>query len=322
MAEKNASTSLRKNHELIALTPGEPAGIGPDITLACVKAHPELPIVVVADRNMMARRAADLGMSDVFEKLHIEHVPRPKPVTPGKPSTENAGYILKTLEIAIDGAKAGRFAAVVTGPVNKAVINQAGTPFTGHTEFFARRCGVDQTVMMLLTPTLRVALASTHVPLADVPRTITQANLKRTLHITHQALITRFHIEKPRIIVCGLNPHAGEDGHMGTEEQTIIIPALNECRAKGMDLIGPLPADTAFTPRCLHNTHAVLAMFHDQGLPVLKAQGFGNAVNVTLGLPIIRTSVDHGTAFSLAGMGTADHTSLLEAIKLAQKMAQ
>jgi len=242
------------------------------------------------------------------------------PVEPGRLETPNARYVLTTLATACDGCLDGRYAAMVTAPVHKGIINDAGLPFSGHTEFLAERCGAEP-VMMLAAPGLRVALATTHLPLAAVPAAITRERLTRVLTILADGLRTRFHLPHPRILVCGLNPHAGEGGHLGHEEQKVIGPVLDGLRDRGLDLIGPLPADTAFVPRQLAAADAVLAMYHDQGLPVLKHLGFGRAVNVTLGLPIIRSSVDHGTALDLAGTGRIDVGSLEAALALALEMA-
>ena len=241
---------------------------------------------------------------------------------PGQMSVANADYVLKTLDVAIDGCLSGEFDAMVTGPVNKAIINDAGHPFTGHTEYLAQRAGVERVVMMLTAGDLRVALATTHLPLAAVPGAIDQRLLEQTLTIIDHDLRRYFGFSQPRIAVCGLNPHAGESGHLGREEIDIISPAIEAMRAKGLSLLGPLPADTAFTPEALKHCDVVLAMYHDQGLPVLKHAGFGKAVNITLGLPFIRTSVDHGTALDLAGTGKANTDSLNEALGSALSMAR
>ena len=243
------------------------------------------------------------------------------PVHAGELDRRNAAYVLETLRVATDATLAGDFDAFVTGPVHKGVINDSGIAFSGHTEFLAERCGCDLTVMMLATEGLRVALATTHLPLAEVPAAITQESLTQIIDILDADLTAKFGVANPRIVVCGLNPHAGEGGHLGREEIETIEPVLNKLRARGIDLIGPLPADTLFTPRHLDDADAVLSMFHDQGLPVLKFKGFGAAVNVTLGLPIVRTSVDHGTALDLAGKGTASSGSLAYAIETARSMA-
>ncbi|EDL0400541.1 4-hydroxythreonine-4-phosphate dehydrogenase, partial [Salmonella enterica subsp. enterica serovar Schwarzengrund] len=242
------------------------------------------------------------------------------PAIPGQLTVENGPYVVETLARACDGCLNGEFAALITGPVHKGVINDAGIPFTGHTEFFEERSQAKKVVMMLATEELRVALATTHLPLRAIADAITPALLHEVIAILHHDLRTKFGIAEPRILVCGLNPHAGEGGHMGTEEIDTIIPVLDELRAQGMKLNGPLPADTLFQPKYLDNADAVLAMYHDQGLPVLKYQGFGRGVNITLGLPFIRTSVDHGTALELAGRGKADVGSFITALNLAIKM--
>ena len=247
-------------------------------------------------------------------------VPLAVPCQPGTLDQRNATYVLDTLRLAGEGCLAGHFSAVVTAPVHKGIINDAGVPFSGHTEFFAELTHTEQVVMMLACPGLRVALATTHLPLRAVADAITPSLLERVIGILQADLISKFGITAPRILVCGLNPHAGEDGHLGREELDIIIPTLNRLRAQGMDLVGPLPADTLFTPKHLDQADAVLAMYHDQGLPVLKHKGFGQAVNITLGMPIIRTSVDHGTALDLAGKGTANAGSLLVAMDTAAQM--
>lgn len=242
-------------------------------------------------------------------------------IIPGKPSTDNAAYVLSAIDTATDACVAGEFSGMVTGPVHKAVINQAGYAFSGHTEYIAARCGDVFPVMMLMNQTLRVALVTTHIPLSQVPETITSTLVETVIAIVHSDLITKFGISSPRILVCGLNPHAGEQGYLGHEEIDHIEPVINKLRLQGMLINGPLPADTAFTPDSLKNTDVVISMFHDQGLPVLKSLGFGETVNITLGLPIIRTSVDHGTAFELAGTGKAKDSSLLAAITCAASLA-
>lgn len=325
----------------IAVTAGEPAGIGPDILLVAAAQSHALPLVAIADRDLLAERAEVLGLkvrltdeTDAMEHspapanagrsvtLAVRHCPLRTPVRPGTLNPENAAYVLETLDIAIDGCQRGDYAAVVTCPVQKSVINDAGIPFSGHTEYFAEKTGTEHVVMLLAAGDLRVALATTHLPLSRVPAAITRDGLRRTLHILHHDLHQRFGIERPRIAVLGLNPHAGEGGHLGREEIDTIGPVLEELRASGLQLVGPLPADTAFTPRALKGMDAVLAMYHDQGLPVLKYAGFGKAVNITLGLPIVRTSVDHGTALDLAGTGKAEAGSLVEAIAQAVKIGR
>ncbi|QMV52953.1 4-hydroxythreonine-4-phosphate dehydrogenase PdxA [Ewingella americana] len=319
----------------LVVTPGEPAGVGPDLVLALAQQAWPVELVVCADPALLLERAQILGLNIELREHQPDAAPQPQaagtltvlpvktavPVTAGQLNVANAGYVVETLARACDGAINGEFAALVTGPVQKSIINDAGIPFIGHTEFFADRSHCDRVVMMLATEELRVALATTHLPLLDVPAAITRQSLHEVITILHHDLQTKFGITDPQIYVCGLNPHAGEGGHMGHEEIDTIIPALNELREKGMSLIGPLPADTLFQPKYLQHADAVLSMYHDQGLPVLKYQGFGRAVNITLGLPFIRTSVDHGTALELAATGTADAGSFKTAINLAIRMA-
>lgn len=324
------SSRSRSEPAALALTPGEPAGIGPDLLVTLAQEGFAEPLVVIADPALLLERAERLALP--LQVLPPDAAPSPAgalrvlPVTlaaravPGQPDTRNAPYVLQTLRIAVEGCRSGRFSGLVTGPVHKAVINAAGIPFSGHTEFLAEATGTPRVVMMLATPGLRVALATTHLPLKDVPAAIQPAALGETLRILHAALRERFGIPAPRILVAGLNPHAGEGGYLGREEIDVIIPCLETLRAEGLRLEGPLPADTLFTPRHLDTADAVLAMYHDQGLPVLKHAGFGNAVNVTLGLPIVRTSVDHGTALDLAGRGGADTGSLRYALQVAREM--
>lgn len=319
----------------LALTPGEPAGIGPDlcIQLAQMPAA-DYRLVVIADPALLQARAqllklplqmrayrADDSTPLRTGELCVLPLALATPCQPGMPDSRNAAYVLATLERAVEGCQHSEFAALVTGPVQKSIINEAGIPFSGHTEFLAERCQVPRVVMMLATPQLRVALATTHLPLSAVPAAITQPLLEEVLTILQHDLIHKFGIPQPRILVAGLNPHAGEGGHLGREEIEIITPVLEKLRARGMQLKGPLPADTLFTPHYLQHADAVLAMYHDQGLPVLKYQGFGTAVNITLGLPFIRTSVDHGTALDLAGSGKAHTGSLLAALNMAATMA-
>jgi 4-hydroxythreonine-4-phosphate dehydrogenase len=315
----------------IAITPGEPAGIGPDLCIMLAQQAHDVELVAVADPSLLEARAAQLGLALTLDACNLSQAPQPQmrgilkvmplklrsPVRCGKADPANADYVLDSLRIAVRGCQDGNFAAMVTGPVHKGVINDAGIPFSGHTEFLADITTTPQVVMMLLTEGLRVALATTHVPLKDVSAAITTPHLEGVIRILHHDLQIRFGIADPRIIVCGLNPHAGEGGHLGSEEQTIIEPLLHRMRGEGMTLIGPLPADTLFIPKYLDHADAVLAMYHDQGLPVLKYKGFGKAVNITLGLPIVRTSVDHGTALELAGSGQADASSLEAALRLA-----
>ena len=319
----------------LALTPGEPAGIGPDLVVRLARQGSASQLVAIADPDLLAARAARLGLEILLEPFDPERPPAPatpgrlavlpvalkRPATPGRLDADNAPYVLETLAKACDGCLDGTFDALVTGPVHKGVINEAGIAFTGHTEFLAERCGAEP-VMMLATPGLRVALATTHLPLSRVCAAITREHLGRVIAILHRDLVERFGIAHPRVLVCGLNPHAGEGGHLGREEIEVIEPVLREGRDRGWNLIGPLPADTAFVPERLAEADAVLAMYHDQGLPVLKHLGFGRAVNVTLGLPIIRASVDHGTALDLAGTDRADLGSLLTAVQVASEMAR
>ncbi|WP_303904914.1 4-hydroxythreonine-4-phosphate dehydrogenase PdxA [Thiohalomonas denitrificans] len=318
-----------------ALTPGEPAGIGPDLVVRLCQAARDEEWVAVADPELLESRARTLGLKVELEpfrtdaavtcepgRLCVLPVPLERGVIPGHLQPGNACYVLQTLESAVDGCIAHHFDGLVTGPVHKGVINEAGVAFTGHTEFLAERTGTRQVVMMLATPGLRVALATTHLPLSAVSTAITRESLTETLTIVDHSLRTRFGLARPRILVCGLNPHAGEGGHLGREEIDVIEPVLDVLRRRGMALVGPLPADTAFTPGALAEADVVLAMYHDQGLPVLKHKGFGRAVNVTLGLPIVRTSVDHGTALDLAGTGRADPGSLLYALDVARQMTK
>jgi 4-hydroxythreonine-4-phosphate dehydrogenase len=317
----------------LALTAGEPAGIGPDLCVQIAQLGLPLRLVVVADRGLLEERARLLrlpleitdypSLSEIKPgtgALHVLHIPLTEPASPGELNSANARYVLKTLERAAQGCLNGEFDAVVTAPVNKSIINDADIPFTGHTEYLAQLTN-SEAVMMLTGGGMRVTLATTHLPLKDVAAAITGDKLEQKLRIIQHDLITRFAIPKPRIAVAGLNPHAGEAGHLGREEIDTIIPALDKLRAEGMDLIGPLPADTLFNPSKLKEYDCIFAMYHDQGLPVLKHASFGTAVNVTLGLPIIRTSVDHGTALELAGTGRADPGSLLAAIEMAASLA-
>ncbi len=302
---------------VVAVTSGEPAGIGPDICLALAGRELSADIVVIGDAAMLEARAAALGVTTLPS---IVHVPAPAPVAAGRLDVRNARYVLDVLDRAIDGCIDGTYAAMVTAPVQKSVINDAGIPFTGHTEYLAERAHAD-VVMMLAGGGLRVALATTHLALHDVPAAITSDGVERVLRIVDRDLRARFRIGRPRILVAGLNPHSGEGGHMGREEIDVLQPLLDRLRAEGLDVVGPLPADTLFTPRTLVGCDCVLAMYHDQGLPVLKYASFGAGVNVTLGLPFVRTSVDHGTALDLAGTGRADPGSLFEAIEVALAMA-
>jgi 4-hydroxythreonine-4-phosphate dehydrogenase len=318
----------------IAVTSGEPAGIGPDLCLMAVQS-PCKELVFIGDPAVMAARADTLGLplhlnllddpasplESGAHTMNLLPVTASTPVTAGHLDPGNSRHVLAILDAAIDGCRAGDFAAMVTAPLHKGVINDAGIPFTGHTEYLAEKTA-GHPVMMLACPGLRVALATTHLPLRDVADAITKELLLKVMRILHHDLQTKFGIREPRIFVCGLNPHAGEGGHLGTEEITTISPVLEALREEGISNIGPLPADTLFTPRYLDEADAVLAMYHDQGLPVLKHMGFGRAVNITLGIPLIRTSVDHGTALDLAGTGRADAGSMTAAINYARNMIQ
>ncbi len=319
----------------LAITPGEPAGIGPDLVIKISQQSFAAELVIIADPNLLSSRAKQLGINvDIvhYDKtsppqtacpgvLNVLPVPLKDTVHAGQLTPANAAYVLETLRIATEKTRHGEFSALVTGPVHKGIINDAGVHFTGHTEFLANLSQTHQVVMLLMTGKLRIALATTHLPLQDVAQQITQKRLEKTIRILHHDLQLKWAINHPHIVVCGLNPHAGEDGHLGREEIDIIIPVLEKLRTQGLSIDGPIPADTAFIPDRLQKTDAFLAMYHDQGLPVLKYAGFGQAVNVTLGLPFIRTSVDHGTALPLAGLGSADPTSLIEAIQSAIAMS-
>ncbi|MDP1734296.1 MAG: 4-hydroxythreonine-4-phosphate dehydrogenase PdxA [Sulfuritalea sp.] len=303
----------------IAVTSGEPAGIGPDICLRLAERSWPVRLVVLGDRELFAERAQQLGLD--AKAIEIRHVPLQNSARAGRLDAANAPYVLDMLDVALDGCVHGDYAAMVTAPVQKSVINDAGIAFTGHTEYLAERTGTARVVMMLAGAGLRVALATTHLALKDVPAAITCSDLETTIRILHADLRNKFGIARPRILVAGLNPHAGEGGHMGREEIEVIGPVLDKLRTEGMDLIGPLPADTLFTKNVLAGSDAQLAMYHDQGLAVLKYAAFDEGINVTLGLPIIRTSVDHGTALDLAGTGRASPTSLFAAIDAAIDMS-
>lgn len=328
----------------IAITCGEPAGIGPEISIrAAWELREEINGVLIGDAALLSLIAREIdpairllalatqalrnsGLPSLQrDQLAVIDCPLAGPAVPGKLDARNGKAVLQTLDVAIKGALQQQFDAVVTAPLQKSTINDAGVPFTGHTEYFAEKTGTAQVVMMLAggNPMLRVALATTHLPLKDVPAAITFDNLSRTLDIVHRDLQRKFDLPKPRILVTGLNPHAGEGGYLGREEIDVITPVLQAAQAKGIDASGPYPADTLFQPKYLQNADCVLAMYHDQGLPVLKYASFGRGVNITLGLPLIRTSVDHGTALDLAaaGLGKADYGSMVEAIKAAAQMA-
>lgn len=318
----------------LALTTGEPAGIGPDLCVQIAQQSLACKLVVIADRALLQMRAQQLklplNLIDVSAttpspheagSLQVLHVPLTEPALPGVLNPANAPYVLTMLNHAVEGCQTGRFDGMVTAPVHKGVINDAGIPFTGHTEYLAELTH-SSVVMMLVGGGMRVTLATTHLPLKDVAAAITADSLESKLRIIQRDLVTRFLLDKPRIAVAGLNPHAGESGHLGREEIDIIIPVLNKLRAEGMHLVGPVPADTLFNPSQLKHYDCVFTMYHDQGLPVLKHASFGGGINVTLGLPIIRTSVDHGTALELAATGRAHAGSLLAAIEMATQLTQ
>lgn len=318
---------------MLAITPGEPSGVGPEIVLKLAQQHPELPIVAVADPGLLRATADWLGLDIEISlwqpgggpkpgSLLCSPVPLRQKSEPGNPTPENAPYVLDTLRRAVELIHGNNVAALVTGPVHKAIINDAGISFSGHTEFLAGLARVPQVVMMLAAPGLRVALVTTHLPLRKVSDSITPKKLEDVIRITRTSLQQYFGILEPHMQVLGLNPHAGEDGHLGHEDDQVIAPVLTNLRAAGLNLTGPVPADTAFTPPRLANCDAVIAMYHDQGLPVLKHMGFGQSVNITLGLPFIRTSVDHGTALDIAGTGKADESSLIHAVQAALEMTR
>ncbi|NND83011.1 MAG: 4-hydroxythreonine-4-phosphate dehydrogenase PdxA [Gammaproteobacteria bacterium] len=317
---------------MIAYTAGEPAGIGPDIILQLAAQSVLEDVVCIADRELLTSRAEAMGPSMALldypqrpataGELSVLHQPLAKQVRAGEPQVDNVPAVLASLDRAVDGCLTGEFAAMLTGPLHKGIINQAGVAFSGHTEYIAQRTKSTQPVMLLACDDLRVALATTHLPLSAVSGAISEQVICSVCRILHADLRDKYAIKSPRILVCGLNPHAGEGGHLGREEIEIIEPALEKLRAEGIQVIGPLPADTLFTPRYLENADVVLTMYHDQGLPVLKALAFGRAANITLGLPIIRTSVDHGTAFDLAGSGSADIGSLQTALRAARDMVK
>ena len=316
------------------ITSGEPAGIGPDICLSLADRVDERPIVVLADINMLRDRAKILNIeieiieyqqqeqSSALGQLYVEHVPVSEDVVLGELNPQNSAYVLEQLRRSAYYAVEGQSVGVATAPVQKSVINDAGIHFSGHTEYYQEFSGVERVVMMLATKTLRVALATTHLPLREVADAITTQRLHQVIDILIHDLKTKFKIEHPHILVCGLNPHAGEGGYLGHEEIEIINPVLESYRAQGVNMSLSMPADTLFTPEHLKDADVVLAMYHDQGLPVLKSQGFGEAINITLGLPFIRTSVDHGTALSLAGTGLAKSSSLHVAVDLALELAR
>lgn len=321
------------------ITPGEPAGIGPDLIIQLAQSAQDYELVCIADSSMLQQRAQKLGLpltinpydknkaqESIAGNLTVLEEPLSNPSVCGIADKKNAQSQLKALQRAVEGCESGEFSALITGPMHKGIINEANIPFTGHTEYLAELTNTKKVVMMLAAPEsknqLRVALATTHLPLSQVSQAITQENLHEVISIINSEMKKYFSLAEPRILICGLNPHAGEGGHLGMEEIEIIIPVINELKKKGFNLTGPLPADTVFTQPYIENADVILAMYHDQGLPVLKHVGFGAAVNVTLGLPIIRTSVDHGTAFDLAGTGNANAGSLSAAITMAKQMAE
>ncbi|HEU0234286.1 MAG TPA: 4-hydroxythreonine-4-phosphate dehydrogenase PdxA [Gallionella sp.] len=332
----------------LAITAGEPAGIGPDLCVQLAVTPPDVPFVVIADKTLLQQRAAQLGIAlqvhemvsgkwgvvsgdsrgfspsplSTHHSLRVIHIPLAAPCHAGVPDAANSRYVLATLRRAVQGCQTGEFSGMVTAPVHKGIINDAGVPFTGHTEFLSEQTDTELVVMMLIGGGMRVALATTHLPLKNVPATITAPLLENVLRIIRHDLQSRFGIAHPRILVAGLNPHAGEGGYLGREEIEVMIPVLDKLRTEGFNVSAPLPADTLFTPQKLTQCDCVLVMYHDQGLPVLKHASFGQGVNITLGLPIIRTSVDHGTALDLAGTGKTDSGSLFEAIRVAAQMAQ
>ena len=319
----------------IAITTGEPAGIGPDLAVTIAQQSWQVQLVVVASKALIKERAKQLNLPITLQDydasakatpqakstLTILDIPLDQPAIAGTLDTSNGAYVVETLKVASDKNISGEFDAIVTGPVHKGLINKAGVPFSGHTEYFANQANCADVVMMLATPGLRVALVTTHIPLAYVAKAITYERLQKVTRILHQDLKCKFGITSPKIYACGINPHAGEDGHLGREEIDIMIPAFEELRSEGIDIIGPLPADTIFQEKYLSQADAILTMYHDQGLPVLKYKGFGSSVNITLGLPFVRTSVDHGTALELAGTGQADSGSMMEAINTAIYLA-
>lgn len=320
---------------VLAITSGEPAGIGPDLCLQLALNPPEQPLVVLADKNLLQQRAAQLGLDIQLHDyglheapalpsghLRVLHTPVVERIIPGQLNPANSAYVLDLLRRAVAGCQSGEFSAMVTAPVHKGIINDAGIHFTGHTEFLADLTHTGHVVMMLAGGGMRVALATTHLALRDIPDAISAELLENTLRIIQRDFMRRFGMARPRILVAGLNPHAGEGGYLGREEIDFMIPVLDKLRNEGMNVSPPLPADTLFTPQKLAQCDCVLAMYHDQGLPVLKHACFGHGVNVTLGLPVIRTSVDHGTALELAGTGKAETGSLLEAIRTAAEMAR
>lgn len=319
----------------IAITPGEPAGVGPDLVAYVAEKQWDVQIVLIADRRVLAERAAKLGIDVDFVdydlqsneilpqgQVYVLQTDVAEPVQAGELNVKNGPYVVETLTKAAQMSLNGHFDALVTGPVHKGIINKSGMSFSGHTEFFALQSNIKQVVMMLATEGLRVALVTTHIPLAYVAKAITTERLTSVIRLLHAEMVSKYGLANPCIYICGLNPHAGEDGHLGREEIEVMNPVINALKDEGMDLVGPLPADTIFQHKYLSKADVVLAMYHDQGLPVLKYKGFGNSINITLGLPFIRTSVDHGTALDLAGTGDVDSGSLINAINEAINLAQ
>ncbi len=319
----------------IAITAGEPAGIGPDLVITIAQQDWPVQLVVVASAQLLKERAALLSLPLTLVayneniaaapqkagSLTIIDIPLAENCVPGELNSNNGAYVVETLKVACEKNMSGEFDAIVTGPVHKGLINKSGIPFSGHTEYFAHQANCSDVVMMLATEGLRVALVTTHIPLAYVSKAITVERLQKVTRILHHDLTTKFGIQAPKIYACGINPHAGEDGHLGREEIEVMQPAFEALRNEGINIIGPLPADTIFQEKYLTDADAILSMFHDQGLPVLKYKGFGSSVNITLGLPFIRTSVDHGTALELAGKKQADPGSFLEAMRNAIHLA-
>ncbi len=314
----------------LALTPGDPAGIGLDLVVMLANSRTVDRIVVIADHSVLTERAKLLGKDVSFNEylpekhtpgVEIIHVDCQFPVAPGEGDYRHSNYLISTLNRAVEGCLSGEFDALVTGPINKEMMMQGGFDFMGHTEYLAKKSGAKLPVMLLMNKSLKVALVTTHVPLSEVPKYISQKRIVAIVRVLHKDLAERFGLDSPHIGICGLNPHAGEGGELGKEEITDIIPAINSLRKEGIDASGPYPADTIFTPHQLTKFDVVLAMYHDQGLPVIKHSAFGEIVNVTLGLPIIRTSVDHGTAYDIAGRGVADAGSLQAALELASQLS-
>ncbi|AMA64970.1 4-hydroxythreonine-4-phosphate dehydrogenase [Candidatus Arsenophonus lipoptenae] len=327
---------MKKMTNTIVLTTGEPSGIGPDLLIQLVQQDWPVQLVTIADPELLLNRANQLGLKleliryssklqnkgQSAKSLMILPVKLPEPVKLGQFSKQNSSYVIETLSKACDGCISGEFAGLVTGPIHKGIINDAGIPFTGHTEFLAKKSKVKTVVMMLVIETFRVALVTTHLPIKEVADQITFENLQQVIYILNSELQYKFRIKSPSIYICGLNPHAGEGGHIGREEIDTIIPVIKKLRNEGLQLHGPFPADTLFQCKYINKADVILAMYHDQGLPVLKYCGFNNSVNITLGLPFIRTSVDHGTAIELVGTGNANVNSLTNALKLAIRIFQ